>query len=156
MKHRLGLLFIVSIVSCTGRQDLSEKDKKCVIQEVRQTLDSYYNAIKADGLTAEFRYLDSSDDFFWVPPGYNGAISYDSVKAVINQNARILRSVYNHWDTLRIVPVSGTVSTYTGRLSSIVTDTSGRVSRFTLLETGVMVKRNEGWKLYCGQTNMLP
>ena len=52
---------------------LSEKEKALVANTIRQTLYDYVGAIKQKGLTAEFKFLDSSADFFWVPPGYSSA-----------------------------------------------------------------------------------
>jgi hypothetical protein len=37
-----------------------------------------------------------------------------------------------------------------------MTDTAGKTTVIHLLETGVMIYRKNGWKLYHGQTSMLP
>jgi hypothetical protein len=129
-----------------------EAEKKLIIDSITQTLNTYYDDIRAEGLIAEFRYLDNSAEFYWVPPGFSVAISYDSVASIIKQNAPLLKSVDNKWDTLRIDPFSHELATYTGRLHSIVTDTAGHVSETSLIETGVLIKRPDGWKLLSGQT----
>ena len=134
---------------------LTPAEKTAIIAEVRQTLDDYYADIRQQGLTAEFRYLDASSDFFWVPPGHSEALSYGAIAAILQQNAPLYRSVDNAWDTLRIVPLNRELASYTGRLRSTMTDTSGKVSRFKLVETGLMVKRKDGWKLLSGQTAAL-
>jgi hypothetical protein len=102
---------------------------------------------------AEFKYLDHSPDFFWVPPGYAGAISYDSVAAILKKSAPKYTLIENTFDTLHIVPLSKELATYTGSLTINMTDTSGVYqARFSLLETGVMIKRPDGWKLLNGHT----
>lgn len=124
--------------------------------DVRQTLYQYYEDISVSGLTAEIPYLDSSTDFFWVPPGYDEPIFYDSVVSYIRQNAPLFQNIINKWDTLRIYPLTKELASYTGVLLSTVTDTTGITETYPLIETGVMIKRDNGWKLLNGQTTGLP
>ena len=112
----------------------------------------YYKDIKVSGLTAEFKYLDHSADFFWAAPGYATALSYDSVEKVIKHNATLFRYIENTFDSLRIVPLSKELASYTALISVNMTDTSGKTSKFGLIESGVIIKRNDGWKLLNGQT----
>jgi hypothetical protein len=151
----LILLAILTIVSCRQSSPLTENEKAIIIGDVRQTLDNYYHDIRKSGLTAEFQYLDNSSEFYWTPPGYTISISYDSVATILNQNAQNYESVDNSFDTLRISPLSKEYATYTGRLTSRMTDTSGRTTTFSLVETGVLIKREDGWKLLHGQTSIL-
>ncbi len=140
--------------SCT-QGALSENENKSIKEEVRNTLTNYYSDIKKSGLTAEFNYLDNSKDFFWVPPGFTAALSYDSVAAILKKNAKLFSSVDNTFDTLIIKPLSKDIATYTCRLRSSMTMINGKSSNMTMLETGTMVKRQNGWKLLCGQTAIL-
>ncbi len=149
----VAILFLM--LCCTHSPVFMEKDKTEVVDAVRLTLNNYYSDVKKNGLTAEFRYLDSSKEFFWVPPGYTGAISYDSVVAVLKQNAANYRSINNTIDTLKINPLNRETAIYTGRIHSAMTDTSGKTAAFFLLETGVMIKRTDGWKLLSGHTSIL-
>jgi hypothetical protein len=150
-------LIVVTMVilnlSCTS--SFTEAEKKIVAKEAGQMLDDYYADINKDGLTAEFKYLDSSKEFFWVPPGFQQAISYDSVVSIITRNASSFRSVENTWDTLTIIPLTAELASYTGRLRSSMTDTLGKKSEYTLVETGMLIKRKRGWKLLNGQTTIL-
>lgn len=134
---------------------MTTTEKAAIEDSIRVTLDNYYADIKKTGLTAEFKYLDHSPDFFWVPPGYSSAISYDSVATVLNQNAPLFRSVDNAWDSLRIIPLTTELATYTGRLRSTMVDASGKTSHIALVETGLLVKRKDGWKLLSGQTSVV-
>jgi len=118
-----------------------------IIEQVEQTLNNYAAAVKKDGLQAEFGYLDNSADFFWVPPGYDNAISFDSIATILNSNAPFYKAIENTFDSLRVVPLTERLATYTAQLHSVMTDTSGNVSSIRLLETGIVIKRAEGWKL---------
>lgn len=122
---------------------------------VRQTLENYYKEIRESGLTAEFKYLDNSPDFFWVPPGYQSSISLDSVTTILKQNAPKYKSVENSFDKLSIIPLSNEIATYTGKIKSTMVDTLGKTMAFSLIETGVLIKRKDSWKLLNGQTSTL-
>lgn len=152
MKH-LVILSFLAVASCEQAPGIfSTAEKSAIAKDIRATLDQYYAEIRSNGLTAEFRYLDNSPDFFWVPPGYSSAISYDSVSVVLNQNAPLFKSIDNVWDSLRIIPLSKELASYTGRLRSTMIDTTGKVSHLILVETGFLIKREDGWKLLNGQT----
>ena len=114
--------------------------------------DEYHDAIHKEGLRGEFHYLDSSENFFWAPPGYAVALSYDSIRAILIQNDKALATAKLHWDTLQIFPLSSRLATYTGVVNCAMTDTSGATTNARVLESGVVVKRNDGWKLLSGQS----
>ncbi|HRG33340.1 MAG: nuclear transport factor 2 family protein [Saprospiraceae bacterium] len=150
------LLFIfIAIFSCQEYTTMTKDDKARIELDVRQTLSNYYDDIRKSGLTAEFNYLDHSPDFFWVPPGYSSCISYDSVVHVLEENAPKFKSIDNSFESLRIVPLSNDIATYTGRQHSMMTDSNGKIMTFQLVETGVLIKRKAGWKLLSGQTTIL-
>lgn len=151
----LKVLIVLLISSCQQvTVDLTDAEKLIVTKEVSHMLDNYYADINKDGLTAELNYLDNTPNFFWVPPGYRQAISYDSVVSILRQHAPSL-SIYNVWDTLRVIPLTRELASYTGRLRSSMTDTLGITSQHTLVETGLLIKRKGEWKLLSGQTSIL-
>jgi hypothetical protein len=156
MNSRLYILLAVLIIGCKAEQRGLTRDEITKIElEVKVLFDNYFEAIRTGGLTAEFDYLDHSADFFWVPPGYETPISYDSVAAVLTLNAPMFTSVENTIDTLRIIPLSLELTSYTAKLRSVMKDTSGNVTSLRLIETGVVIKRKEGWKLLHGQTSLM-
>jgi hypothetical protein len=154
---RLSVVFIFFLACACQQKDpaLTDATKMAVIKQVEQALNNYVAAVKKDGLTAEFEYLDNSLDFFWVPPGYSSAISYDSIAVILNANALVFQSVENSFDSLRVVPLTEELATYTAQLRSVITDTSGNRSSMRLIETGIVIKRTDGWKLLSGQTSLL-
>ncbi|HTE30462.1 MAG TPA: nuclear transport factor 2 family protein [Chryseolinea sp.] len=150
------VLSIMLVIDTYGLcQTLTGKEQQDIIRQIRQTLDNYVKDVKSGGLTAEFKYLDSSADFFWVPPGYQSAISYDSVASVLKQNAPKFKSVENIYDSLRIIPLTKHFASYTARVSSTMTDIAGAISKTSLVETGILIRRKDGWKLLNGQTNII-
>lgn len=94
-RHTLTFIILLILISCRQSESLSDNDRAGIIKDVRQTLDSYYGDIKKSGLTAEFKYLDNSTEFFWVPPGFSSSISYDSVTTILKQNAATFKSIEN-------------------------------------------------------------
>ncbi|MEP6793311.1 MAG: hypothetical protein ABJB16_03220 [Saprospiraceae bacterium] len=157
IQNLLSVLLIFSIMSCGKKSSvLSVKENEAIIDTIKQTLTTYYQEIKKDGLTAEFKYLDHSPEFYWAPPGFNAPIGYDQVEKGVMQNAALFKSVDNSWLSLRVDPLTPELASYTGTIHSIATDTTGQVGDYKLIETGLMIKRKDGWKLYRGQTSVLP
>ncbi|MDA0194546.1 MAG: nuclear transport factor 2 family protein [Bacteroidetes bacterium] len=130
-------------------------DKRAIVQNVTQMLNDYHKDIGQKGLTAEFDYLDQSADFFWVPPGYEIALSYDSVRNILEGSAKAVRSIEFHWDTLQIFPLSNEIANYSGIVSSLMIDTAGIESKRSMIESGTIIKRENGWKLLSGQSRVL-
>jgi hypothetical protein len=154
MKNSILLFTCLMLVACE-RNIPATGDFSVVRDSVRTTLHRYYEDIGRRGLTAEFNYLDSSAGFFWVPPGYSSALSYDSVRSILQKSAPMFTSVYNTFDTLCIFPLSLDLASYTCRIRSVMTDTSGKTNSCTLMETGILIRRKTGWKLLNGQTSVI-
>lgn len=154
-------LFIITsafflITSCRNNStELSVKEKELIVVSVKTTLEQYFVDIKQNGLTTEFKYLDNSKEFFWVPPGYKTSINYDSVKTAIERNAANFKSVDNKWEILTVNPLTPELASYTGTIKSVSIDTANTESTYRLIETGTMIKRKGEWKLLCGQTNII-
>jgi hypothetical protein len=147
------ILCLTAVLSCRPEVgNISVDQKAKVVGEVQQFFENYFNAIASKGLMAEAGYLDQSQDFFWVPPGYHSPISYDSVMNILRLTAPRFTSVKNSFDTLRIIVLNEKLVTYAGTLQSVMTDTLGIVKSIQLIETGVVIKRGDGWKLLNGQT----
>jgi hypothetical protein len=147
------ILCLAALLSCRSEfGNISVDEKARVFAEVQQFFENYFNAIASKGLMAEADYLDQSENFFWVPPGYHSPISYDSVMSILHLTAPRFTSVKNSFDTLRIIVLNKKLVTYTGTLQSVMIDTSGNVNSIQLIETGVVIKREDGWKLLNGQT----
>jgi len=151
-----AFLVLLPLCACQKSDKLTESEKNAIRDNVRQALHDYYEAIRTGGMRGEFGYLDNSPDFFWVPPGYSSWIAYDSVATVLNSNAPAFRLIENVWDTLRIDPLTRDYATYTGKFHSTMTDTAGNITTVAGIETGVVIKRQDGWKLLRGQTALLP
>jgi hypothetical protein len=153
MKRLLTALVIIgSFHSCKDDNELTENDKKKISADVIKTLHRYHEDINKSGLTAEIKYFDNSPNFFWVPPGYGSPINYDSVVNILTLNAPAFKSVNNSFVTLKVFPLTRNYITYTATIQSHLSDTMGMNPNNLLLETGVMIKRPDGWKLLNGQT----
>ncbi|MEZ5059583.1 MAG: nuclear transport factor 2 family protein [Saprospiraceae bacterium] len=124
-------------------------------EEATQMLDDYHEAISKESLLGEFAFLDSSEQFFWVPPGYTKALTYEEVALFLRKNSANFSAIDFKWDQLDVYPLSNEIATYTGLLSGSMTDTSGQVSPVKMIESGTLIKRKDGWKLLCGQSRNL-
>ena len=91
------LILITIVLGCEQKSNTLNKEK--VTSEILNMFDNYHDAIKAGGLEAEFNYLDKSSDFFWVPPGYESALSYDSVQSILISNSKLINTIEFSFDT---------------------------------------------------------
>ena len=155
----LSIILLLSVLtlfnSCNKEKSTNDFDDEQVAKEVRQMLDDYFAAIRESGLRAEFEYLDQSSDFFWVPPGFNSAISYDSVKIILESNADSFKEVEFYWDTLLIIPISINIANYTGIVKGSITDSQDSINPVSMIETGTVIRRVNGWKILSGQSRNL-
>ena len=146
---------LIGVTGCTT--DTSPHWERAQVQkEVETMLQGYFDDIRESGLTAEFAYLDSTEDFFWVPPGYGSALDYDSVRTILEYNAPTLSSVNFQWKELSVYPLSAEIATYTGVVSGKIVDTAGMQSNVNMIESGTAIKRKDGWKILSGQSRDFP
>lgn len=155
LRKTIPFIILLLLTACRQPEQLLPEEQKEIEANVRQTLENYHAAVKKEGLKGEFAYLDSSTGFFWVPPGYLSAISYDSVASVLKQNTGRYTSIHNSFENLKILPLAQNLASYTAKLHSVMTDTAGRKATYTMLETGLLIKRGNSWKLLNGQTTLL-
>ncbi len=150
-----GIVLLMILSSCFYSDKLKESEKELIISDVIEMFGNYHDDIRKDGLTAEFKYLDQSTDFFWVPPGYNSTLTYDSVRHILEINAKSFRAIEFNWDTLQVFPLSDKIANYSGIVEGSMIDTSGIKSTVLIIESGTVIKRSDGWKLLSGQSAIL-
>jgi len=96
MCSRWLLFFCALIVTACHQSTGEDFDQEIVKASVKQMLENYHRDIKAQGLTAEFNYLDSSSSFFWVPPRYSKSLSYKEVRSILERNAKAFQAIELH------------------------------------------------------------
>ena len=154
-RYYLAGIIILLLNACVQTEKLNSSEKELVVADVREMFNYYHSDIGKNGLTAEFKYLDKSPDFFWVPPGYNSALTYDSVHTILVNNAILFREIIFEWDTLQVFPLTNEIANYSGIVKGSMTDTSGIVTSVFIIESGTVVRRSDGWKLLSGQSAVL-
>lgn len=154
-KITIYISLIISVLACNKENEFNELRQDQVKAEVRQMLENYFEAIRASGLTAEYEYLDQSTQFFWVPPGFESAISFDSVKTILDSNAKMIKSIEFKWDTLHILPLSENIANYTGIISGRTVSVQDSVTMIRMIETGTVIRNKSKWKILSGQSRNL-
>jgi hypothetical protein len=143
------------LLACADKHVSDDLDKGRVMDEVTEMLHQYHSDIEKYGLTGEFKYLDQSSDFFWIPPGFETVLNYDTVRNILEVSAPKYRSVSFQWDTLEVHPLSNDIATFSGIVTGIMTDTSGAKVKTSMIESGSLIRRSDGWKLLCGQSAII-
>src|SRR4030095_699528 len=134
-----SLFFSACFLSC-GDNIWSDATAKRVQHEIDSTLQQYHKDIEEKGLMADLSYLDSTDMFAWIPPGFNAPLCYDSIISMIRERAPAISKIELSWDTLSIAPVSRINGIYIAEITSITTDTSGHTDTQRLKEDGTLIK----------------
>ena len=152
--HSKIILFTVCYLIFAGccSKTISDRHDDRATQSARKMLESYSADINSEGFLAEFKYLDSSEHFWWLPPGFDSPITYDSVAAILKRNAVLFPKVNVKYDSLQLLPAGSSTVIYKGDVTVILTDTTGRMDTTYLKEDGKIVRRPGGWKLMCGKT----
>lgn len=148
----LTLLLIYLLVQPDGYESY---DTEKVKADVEDFLHEYHSSMENQGLKGEFAYLDSTEQFFWVPPGFNSWISFDSVKTILNVTDPLISEMKIRWEDLRIDVLSEEVAVYTGRVSIEQKNVNDGLQEYKLLETGIVKKKNGKWKILSGQSRVM-
>jgi hypothetical protein len=145
------LLMFISFFSCNERA--KEKFNATNIEkEVKEMLLAYDDSVRKNGIEGELYFLDKSDAFYWVPPGYKYALHYDSIANILHEYATKYQYIDNVWKTLEIMPLSEKYASFSGVLNSTIITIENDTIHSVLFERGLVVKRNKNWKLLSGQT----
>ncbi len=161
MKTIVYTLLILVLISCNSKaskhknQESLVFDKEKVEKEIRQMFNAYFNDMNTKGLSSEFKYLDSSKDFFWVPPGFTKHLTFKEVEPIIRKNAALMKNMKNEFESLTVFPISNELATYTGIVVAQYDDTTNITHNYKLIESGTLIKREDGWKLLSGQSRQL-
>ena len=155
---KLDLCILLVVISFSSCKQINSEDfnKEIVEAEVIEMFEAYHKAIEDEGFTGEFPFLDDSENFYWVPPGYTSALSLDSVTTILNASAKTYVETSFYWDTLNVYPLSSKIASYSGITKGVMVDTVGIRTEISIFESGIVIKRAEGWKLLSGQSSMLP
>ena len=147
-------LICVCLVPVGCAEKSKEVNEDQTTKEVREMLHQYYADVKKEGLLAELKYLDSTDNFYWHPPGFESAISYDSIRTLLTRSAGFFKTVDNRWDSLTITPIDEAKAHYKGQIHSVIMDTLGNENVVLLHEEGLVVKKNGKLILQSGKTTI--
>ncbi|MDD7886517.1 hypothetical protein [Flavivirga sp. 57AJ16] len=148
------LLFLV-IFNSYGQKDLNNKDKEIITSEIKQMFENYHKDITKNGLASEFKYLDASSDFFWVPPGYKETLDYDTIKSILIKNSKFINFIEFSWESIKIQPLTKKIANYSGIVKCVQIDTDQNPVTFKIIESGTLIKRKDGWKFLSGQSRSL-
>lgn len=148
-------LFFTIVFNSYGQKTLNSESKEAISLEIKQMFNNYYNDITKKGLTRELKYLDNSSDFFWVPPGYEKALDYNTIKGILIANSKVINHIEFSWESIKIHPITEEIATYTGIVKCVQVDTDAKSVTFKIIESGTLIKREDGWKFLNGQSRNL-
>lgn len=152
MKQLFILTISILIISCSSEKTTQEFDAATVEKEVKNMFLAYDDSVRKNGIDGEFFFLDNSEQFYWVPPGYKYALHYDSIAKILHEYAPNFKYINNTWDTLHIMALSDKYASFNGIINSYSITVDNDTTTSKLSETGLVIKRGEHWKFLSGQT----
>lgn len=139
--------------ACSNNPSIPTFDRNQVADDIKMMTDSFHHAIAENGFASEFDFLDSSDQFFWVIPGERQALYYDTIRSLIMNNHKAFTDIDLSWELLNIHPLSDSMASYNGVIKGSMKNISNdSTSLVRILESGIFIKRQSGWKFLCGQS----
>lgn len=142
--------------SCQQPTQLTESQRAVIRDSVTQMNNRFYDEMRAHHVEASIDFLDNSPEFFWVYLPDTTVLSHDAFAAVFKVGFQLYRSYDAMVDYMRVEPLTNQYAVYTTRYRYTAIDTSGKVFKFTGIETGIVVHRSSGWKFLNGQTFEVP
>ena len=156
MKQFLTYIFLlIATFVCHSQASLNKKEKEIITQEIKIMLNNYHNDIVKDGIEDELMYLDTSSDFFWVPPGYNSPLNYESIKDILLSNSKAINYIEFSWETIKIFPLTKKIASYSGIAKCVEVGDNLTSMTFRIIESGTLIKRGDDWKFLNGQSRLL-
>lgn len=153
MKYLLAFILTSAFLGCAQKQEHEQEfDADKIEKEVKEMLLAYDDSVRKSGINGEFFFLDNSEEFYWVPPGYKYALHYDSIAKILREYAPKFQYIDNNWETLEILALSEKYASFNGILNSTMITIDNDTTSGVFFERGLVVKRGEHWKLLSGQT----
>ena len=117
-----------------------------VIKEIKEASRELTDAIKKDPQFAKDVALDINNNKTYLDvPGS------DDLKET---SYALYKEIDNKFESLTIEAISLDSAMYSGKIRSIITDTTNNPITMYLNEKGKLIKRKDGWKLLSGETSL--
>ncbi len=156
MKKLTATILLLAITFYGYSQETLSNDlKESISTEIKQMFENFHHDITKNGLASEFKYLDNSSDFFWVPPGYTKTLDYKTIKDILIENAKLINFIEFSWESVQIFPLTNEIANYSGVVKCVQVDTNHNPMTFKVIESGTLIKREDGWKFLNGQSRNL-
>lgn len=145
----IGIVFICC--SCNYNQGENDISRTQIREEISVMMGNYLTDLNKNGMESQMKYMDNSDDFRWTYSNYRRVYLFDDMAQQLNKSENEGYSAHLTFDELEIIPISENIANYTAKLSGF-TKFDGKNSDVSILESGTLIKRKDGWKFLNGQT----
>jgi ketosteroid isomerase-like protein len=145
--------FFLTAFTC-GEKSLtvSKQDKSEIEKAVKQMTANYFKDFYTRNVDSVLKHYDTSACFFW-------SITPDTIPmkrgAMVTMHRHAIRDYVKfdgYWSDMRVEPLTRDLAMYHGTYHVYTEDKSGQKGKIMGVETGVMIKREDGWKFLAGQT----
>jgi len=114
---------------------------------------SLVSDLNTDGIQSQLKYLDNSDKFQYTFLNSGKIYDYEELKKQLEISSSTDYKVNLSFDEFKITPLSDKLVSYSLILSGYER-IDGQNSDISLVETGTLIRRNDGWKIINAQTTV--
>ena len=134
--------------SCAPPEEFTEAERAAVADSIAQTIGTLLRAMEAEGWLAQLKYVDNSPEMFCVSYFADSLtfLSYDQYAAQVRAEAPSIRAVQFDYEDLQVRPLTRDYAFYSGKVREVLTDTAGVTHEVVAVESGVLIRRDDGWK----------
>ena len=148
------LMCLLPLISCQRSTDLTEAQRRAVIQGVQQMAVQFFDDVRTHNADAIIAHMDSSDAFFWVFPPDTTLHSRATLAAGLRTDLDAYPSIEGRWLRMRVEPLTATIAVYTGVFEQVGTTLEGEIFTTRGIESATVILRDDGWKFLSGQTTL--
>lgn len=147
------MCFLCTAFTCGEKPlKMNEEEKSEIVKAVKDMTANYFRDFYTRSIDTVLSHYDTSSSFFW-------AITPDTIalkrSAMVTMHRHALKDYTKfdgYWSNIKVEPLTNELAMYHGTYHVNTEDKSGKKGTITGVETGVMVKREDGWKYLAGQT----
>jgi hypothetical protein len=131
---------------------LSDNDKSDIVKAVKDMTSKYFMDFYTHNVDSVLRHYDTSACFFWAITPDTIAMKRSAMVTMHRHAVKDYTKFEGYWSDMRVEPLTNELAMYHGTYHVLTEDKDGHIGKIMGVETGIMIKREDGWKYLAGQT----
>ncbi|MCU0373181.1 MAG: nuclear transport factor 2 family protein [Ignavibacteria bacterium] len=148
----LACLLLTAFTCGEKTLKLDDSERAEIVEAVKSMTSRYFEDFHANNVDTVLRHYDTSACFFWSITPDTIALKRSAMVTMHRHAIKDYAKFEGYWSNIQVEPLTKELAMYHGTYHVNTEDKGGKKGKITGVETGVMVKREDGWKYLAGQT----